>query len=304
MIRFFRNFFILVITIIIAIVSISVAGMRRNPYISGIKIKVDLVKNTMNSEKNRIILVGGSNLNYGIDSELIENELDNEYEVINFGLHYSAGLKYYMDVVKQYTKEGDIIVLIPEYEHFFDKSFYGTYALTEMLEYYPKSIFTLSFKQYNQIAKDMNRYLYTKIKRIIGNEGIDPNYKGYNEHGDYINHLGKGPKDFLEREKVLEGKREYNEDVIKYINKFAKDMNNRGVTVLYDFPSIAEGMYNEEYYNLVQDKLKSDLNIDIIGNNEDFTYPINCFYDSYYHLLSEPREIRTKQLAEDLKNHL
>ena len=66
----------------------------------------------------RIILVGGSNLAFGIDSERMEKELN--VSVVNTGLAAGMGLPYMLKDVKPYLKEGDTVILVPEYSLYFD----------------------------------------------------------------------------------------------------------------------------------------------------------------------------------------
>ncbi|NLK94925.1 MAG: hypothetical protein GX275_07010 [Clostridiales bacterium] len=303
--RFFKNIFILILIVLITISIIIMAGFRNDTFVSGITLKIDLVKTTMDSDKKRIILIGGSNVVYGINSELIESKLNNEYEVINFGLHAGAGLKYYLDIVTPYTKEGDIIIILPEYEHYFNDSFYGSDALAEMIEFYPPGIFTLSIEQYKAIGEKMNVYLFDdKIKRILKNNKETPSDKMFNEHCDLISHLGKEGKEISGRDKILHGERTYNSAVIPYIDSFAEEMDQKGAKVVYDFPPIPENRYIEETYYFIHDKLKNELDVDIIGDKEDYTYPVSYFYDTGYHLNTIGREIRSNQLAEDIENYL
>lgn len=303
--RFFKNIFILFIVVVMAVGIIITAGFRNDKFVGGIVDKIELVKNTMKSDKKRIILIGGSNVAFGINSQLIQEELNDEYEIINFGVHAGAGLKYYLDIVKPYVKDNDIIVLLPEYEHFFNESFYGGDVLIEMIEFYPQSIKTLSFKQIKGMANNFNLYLFSdKIKRLLEHEVDPPNYKRFNEKGDLISHLDKEGIDITKLDKILNGKREYNSNAISYINSFSKELETKNVKVVFDFPPIPENMYEVEPYNLIQEKLYSDLDIEIIGDKENYIYPANYFYDTCYHLLKEGREIRSNQLAEDIKNYL
>ena len=63
-----------------------------------------------------IILIGGSNVAFGIDSEILENEI--QLPTLNTGLHAGLGLQFYLDVAEKYARRGDIVVLLPEYELF------------------------------------------------------------------------------------------------------------------------------------------------------------------------------------------
>ena len=61
----------------------------------------------------KIILVGGSNLAFGIASDSIEKAL--EKPVVNFGLYAGFGLTFVLKEAVTEVKKGDVIVLCPEY---------------------------------------------------------------------------------------------------------------------------------------------------------------------------------------------
>ena len=74
-----------------------------------------------NAESPKIILVGGSNLAFGIDSKMMQDAL--RMPVVNMGLYAKLGLKYMLAQVRPYIRKGDIVVVVPEYD-----LFYGDFA--------------------------------------------------------------------------------------------------------------------------------------------------------------------------------
>src|SRR5918911_1472998 len=83
-------------------------------------LKAELLANVPSP---RIIIFGGSNIAFGIDSELMEQKLG--MPVINDGLHVALGVAP-LEEVKKYIRPGDIIIISLEYYNFTDEtSFYG-----------------------------------------------------------------------------------------------------------------------------------------------------------------------------------
>lgn len=66
----------------------------------------------------KIIIVGGSSVLYGINSELVTNITD--YPVVNFGTHALLPLEFHYYKIKEYMKTGDIIVLPLEFRYYAD----------------------------------------------------------------------------------------------------------------------------------------------------------------------------------------
>src|SRR4051812_14897263 len=87
-------------------------------YLAAVLEKDRLIRNTPSP---KIILVGGSNLAFGIDSKAIQDSLG--LKVVNMGLYAKLGLRYMLAQVKPYIKPGDIVVVVPEYDQF-----YGDFA--------------------------------------------------------------------------------------------------------------------------------------------------------------------------------
>ena len=66
------------------------------------------------SDKNRIIVIGGSSVLQGLGTEYLEALLSGEYEVINFGTTRTTNGLVYLEAVKNYVHDGDIVLYSPE----------------------------------------------------------------------------------------------------------------------------------------------------------------------------------------------
>ena len=82
------------------------------------------------TDRNKVVILGGSNVAFGYDSKLLTDSLNRP--VINAGLHAGLGLKFIVDDASRYLKRGDILVLSPEYEHFFAATAYGGHPLADI----------------------------------------------------------------------------------------------------------------------------------------------------------------------------
>lgn len=67
------------------------------------------------ADKKRIIVISGSSSYCGLSTEYLEALIDNEdYAVINFGTTRTTQIYMYLEAMKGYAKEGDIILYAPE----------------------------------------------------------------------------------------------------------------------------------------------------------------------------------------------
>lgn len=82
-------------------------------YLRGVKLKESLVHQIPGP---RVLFVGGSNVAFGIRSEFLEHEF--QRPVINLGLHAGFGKDFILNQAASAVKQGDIVVLMLEYEHY------------------------------------------------------------------------------------------------------------------------------------------------------------------------------------------
>ncbi|PWT95007.1 MAG: hypothetical protein C5B53_12100, partial [Candidatus Melainabacteria bacterium] len=65
----------------------------------------------------KVVLIGGSNLPYSMDSTLIEKRL--HLPVVDMGLSANLGLRFMLEEVKGQLHPGDIVIVSPEHQLFF-----------------------------------------------------------------------------------------------------------------------------------------------------------------------------------------
>jgi len=77
---------------------------------------IDKQRILANTKSPKIVLAGGSNLAFGIDSESIQQRFNRP--VVNMGLHADLGLGRILDNISPFLNSGDILLIAPEYSHF------------------------------------------------------------------------------------------------------------------------------------------------------------------------------------------
>lgn len=153
-------------------------------------VKVAMVRDTPSP---RILLVGGSNLSMGLNSQPIAETFG--LPVVNMGLHGGLGLFYMLEEVRPHVKSGDLVVLAPEYEHFFGDLFYGNKeVLGVVFEIMPEKRKYVSRTQWAYLLKYMPNYSARKLSNLVSgllNSKAVPTAdrcQGFNAYGDYIGH--------------------------------------------------------------------------------------------------------------------
>lgn len=272
-------------------------------YMSGLKIKHQRAKEIT---QPKIMFVGGSNLAYGIDSEMVENTLS--IPVVNLALHGGLGVKFILNQAQKFLKKDDIIFISIEY--FMGKGDYKLIEQTclEFPEIADLQIFSLKEEvQHNlnktreelvKLVENKEKPLKHKLKNRRWNADAKKNYNPllmFNKYGDFTSHLSRRSQ-YERRSDETKFQYRYWEG-IKLLNKFQAEAKEKGATVFFIYPSLAKSIFDKHIGTIA--KFRKDLNnhldFEVLNNPEDFVFEDSLFYDTHYHLIKEGRAIRTKK---------
>ena len=261
----------------------------------------------------RIILVGGSNVAFGIDSELMEQELG--IPVINDGLHVALGIAPINEIRKN-LKPGDIVIISLEYYNFTDhQSFFGQPPyLADWVEIAPERIWDLH-EPYKQMPSIYTIMLQRKVNRQLNYflygfsyEAGRTFYAGdqFNEHGDFIGHLGEHSQTKFE---IADSVYPINliEEAYVFLEDFNQFAQSQGALVFYEAQAHRRTnceKTGQKQLNRFFNLLKTRTTIPLLTKLDELCLPDDYFYDTPYHLNEQGRRIRTERLIVNLKNAL
>lgn len=285
---------------------------EENHYSQELRHKFDLLERQ--TDKQRIILIGGSNVAFGFNSQILADSLN--VDVINMGLHAGIGLKYMLDTYDANARKNDVLIIAPEYEHFYNKIAWGNKYLSEVLymHSFPYAQY-LNFQQWLGIIKHTPLNIQNRIEEIKyfsqftqqEKDSIDSTYVynklAFNQYGDMIRHW-KEPKHFtpnkdLERSSVEVPNVRFYSWLFDYVNT----NQEKGVTVLFYPPVICETAYNTNAVAIdYVDSLLKAHNYSFICPVTELVYPDSLFYDTRYHIHKDGAEKRTLHLLELLQS--
>lgn len=265
-------------------------------------------------EERKIVVVGGSSVAFGLDSEMMESELG--CKTVNFGLYADLGTKLMMDLSRSQVHEGDVFILAPELSR-------------QTLSLYLNGETTLQAMdgKYSMLkssdSEDYETYIGASWKMAAGKlnyllSGKRPQNSGaykkenFNQYGDNIydrpyNELsGYGspinldfPIDFSDNVTT-----DY-EAFIEYVNEYTEFMRSKGAEVYFSFPPMnelavsaesGESVIAEFYRNLCL-----CLDCKVISNINDYILDDGYFFDSEFHLNNSGVTVRTVTLIDDIK---
>lgn len=298
--KFISKLILFSLTFIVFILALGL-GLPATPRVSKsllfAKIKKDsLLKNSLSP---RIIFIGGSNLSFGLNSQIIKDSLG--LNPINTAIHASIGLQHMMNNTIQYVNEGDIIVIAPEYQQFFGRFVYGGEELLRTIaevKYAP-----LKINQIKNIYKFFPKLAFSKINPfnyIFVRESDVYSVNSFNEYGDQDAHWG------LEQKKIVPTlgiDYDYNPNTLKLIDDFRIRLNKKNASLYITYPSFQASSFDNNIKQIkkVQNELINS-GFELLGYPKRYRMNDSLMFDTTYHLSKEGADLRTQLLIEDIKN--
>jgi hypothetical protein len=300
-----KNFLIKISLFSLLLLSVVIIGFvlpvtpRASKSLLYAKVKKDnLLKKTNNP---RIIFVGGSNLSFGINSKVIKDSL--KLNPINTAIHASIGLEYMMDNTLQYIKKNDIVILAPEYSHFYGRFVYGGEELLRTVADIELSqIFELKKEQLKNISKYILKYSFSKLKptEYYGYEESDVySVNSFNQYGDVYTHWKMQQQKFPSSDTI---RTNYNSNTIKLINDFKIELEKKEANLFITYPSYQASSFDKSIKQIK--KIETELinnNFELLGTPERYRIPDSMMFNTSYHLLKTGVDYRTELLIEDIK---
>lgn len=251
----------------------------------------------------RIVFVGGSNLVFGLDSEKVKSELG--LNPINAALAINFGLIYMMDDIIPRLKPGDIVVLAPEYQHYFGKQAFGGNDLLRLLLDVQPSGFSIMRKEHiPNLIKGIPIYFRSKFlysQYFFDKESDVYGRHIFNQYGDSNFHWNLERREFPDVHPIR-GK--FNYDLIKEIVEFNRAIEALGGTLFVTYPgcdSHSLGIIQEQV-DQVQAELEAS-GLHILGTPEQYSMEADMMFDQIYHLSKKGVDRRTNLLIEDLQHY-
>ncbi len=253
------------------------------------------------STSPKLVFIGGSNCLFGVDSELLENEL--EIPVVDYCVQAGLPLDFSFKQIEPYLKDGDTILLILEYGYYAGVN--NPEAVTSMMDSYPQGIMDLMPSVWRQTPDLLQRLASRRITRLLDHGTTNKSVfdHSYNRWGDGTYLLEYNGEIEIDEENgsipVLDS---VDSRVINLIGSFQSRMNQRGVKVYLTYPSMWNRQYNPQADKAEQldSYLKSKFPGLVISFPADYVYRKVYISNTSYHLNREGRILRTRQIISDL----
>ncbi len=306
MFRLTNNLFALGCIVALVITSIVLASPHDMDNYMAAAIDKHRLLDTVKSP--RIILAGGSNVAFSVDSQKIADYY--EMPVINMGLNVNLGLRYMLSEVQPALRDGDILIILPEYDHFSGFSLDGrSRELGTLIKLCPECIsgITTPTQAFN-VALGIFEASESDILRAIKQPEKESKVyirQGFNAWGDMVAHLDQpspsGFSEHISRVEISAAK-----PAIELLNTFYRSLDAKNVQVFVMFPSIPIRQYKaqKENFNALYKLIEAELAPPVIGAPQDFVSAGNLFYDTPYHMTRAGRDEHTIHMIDMLGSAL
>ncbi len=311
--------------IYVAVFSFQVgASVKAEWWLKNVYDYKDFTVSKVNSPK--IIIIGGSNALFGIDSSIIENETS--YPVINLAGHGGLDLSFFYLKLEEHIGEGDIVVMPLEFGYFqlprlsdwFVNNMiaWGKEDYIGRLEFYEFLSFIVSVPKtrvYEGILKKNRKSLYLSQEKAIAqtekiiNENREA-WRGYshlslNQYGDFISGDSVAPEVLARSRK---GYHYYwgwdlSDYFIKNYNKIESLISKHNGQMIFTWSvtmnnpkfDLSDSNINKRLVKLMGNLEASSISLSC--NLEDFHYNTELFFDTEFHLNKKGTTIRSYDLA-------
>lgn len=261
---------------------------------------IDKVDRLKSIDGPKIVLIGNSNLSFGIDSEKLEQAFD--MPVVNMGLHGALGNAFHENMAKINIHEGDIYIIC--HSNFSDNGMIDDKVLAwSTIENHFGLWRLLSREDLYPMAKEYPVYLKKCLELFISGGGNQLPGGCYSR--DAFNQYGDISLDRTESLYTFESPvtpPSINDTAVSRINRLNVWLAERGAVLLVAGYPIGKGKLTdpEESFMKAQKELSERLSCPVISDYRDYMFDYGLFYNTDLHLTTEGAALRTKQLIEDL----
>ena len=267
----------------------------------------DKFENLKTEKQPKIICIGGSNLAFGMESEIISQYYD--MPVVNMGIHVGLGLRFLLEGIKPYVKKDDIVLIIPEYGHFYNIYLGRSSTLTPIIfNVYPQSFKYLSFEQYLMVFSGMPRQAMDNLdKAYIKGHAFKNHTQNiyardkFNRYGDVTSHWYE--QSYTSYTYKKQDVRPIDSKMMKELEDYIVFYQKKGAKVVILPPAIIETVAKSiegEIQQVEAEFTKKDNVAFHYFYPARYSLPDSLGYDTRYHFLKPGIDIRMQYLIEDL----
>ena len=264
------------------------------------------------AEGKKLVLIGGSNIAFGVDVGLLETLLSEkgyDYTVCPYGLYAAVGCSAMLSLSEASLREGDLVILAIEPTDETLSRYFGASAFLKCAEDAPALLTRLNAEQRRAALGNYVSYLQERLSVL--RSGQLPEAEGvysraaFGENGnlDYpragnIMALGFDPAEPVDLNGV-----QIEEAFAEQVNAYCKKAERKGAQVWLSFSPVNRSALTDESEDALLaffTRCNESFACPAISDPGRYVLDAAWFYDSNFHLNSAGAQLRTVRLAEDI----
>ncbi|MCD8131219.1 MAG: hypothetical protein LUE16_08085 [Lachnospiraceae bacterium] len=273
-------------------------------YLYGYQAAVlDKIERLESLDSPKIILVGNSNIAYGICSEDIEEAFG--MSVVNLGLHGGLGNEFHENMAKYNIQEGDLVILCHK-SYSLEAGTVDWNLVWITIENHFHLWKLVRPEDYLNALEALPKYIKSSFYLWLRGEGnVDDtttvySRSAFNEYGDISYPRMELEYTFTYGSVDVPGVSDEEMERVNQLNAYCNDI---GATLLIACYPIADGEFTPDHSAYIEfwDEVCAAADCDVISDIEDYFFDYSYFYNTDLHLNDEGAKLRTAQLIEDLR---
>ena len=263
------------------------------------------------SSGKKIVIVGNSNVAFGVYSDYLElmlSESGEDYTVCNFGLYGTIGTKVMLDLSENYISEGDIVLFCPEPYPQTMSLYYSGSEMWRALDTKLSMASELDKKSVSSLVGNFAGYVAEKYS-LAHSEGEMASgvyaKKAFEDNCDMTkaeriyNQFAEG---YDVNNKISLGENLLNDDFTAYVNSYYKKVKKAGAKMYFSLCPVNRLSINntDEEIDKFCASAVEKFGFPMLGNPHNYVLDHEWFYDSNFHLNYSGMYVRTIQLYKDL----
>ncbi len=259
------------------------------------------------SEKPRLVILGGSAAAFGVDSALLAQQLP-QYQPVNFGLYAALGTRIMLDLSLESLREGDLVIVMPEQQSQTLSDYLGAQAVWQAADGDFSVLQALHWRDVSAMIGQFPRFAAQKFRYwLTGKPEMTGVYQrsSFNAFGDVVSELcaaNQMPGGVDETTPIRFDPELLEEGFCQQLNEYAAVLAQKGVTVWYHFPPMNESAVElDAEVDGYADVLQQRLEISLAGDPKACILESGWFYDTNFHLNASGKTVFTRQLIRDIK---
>ena len=268
--------------------------------------------------KKKLVFYGGCSVWYNLDAIQMERRFGEEYAIINLGLNGTVSSAVQMQIMARFLEPGDILFHTPELSSRPQLMLYtdmgdNDSSLWAGLENNYDLFALVDLKQVGGAFNSLSHYLSLKDKRTDYQQFFSDDYRT-----PYIDGSGSIPfyrsgtaKNLDVSDKVRLNLDYVTEEALQTLKEYYAWLAGRGVRILVSYACVNMDAVPEDQRGNVEamdaafrSAIASMDGPVLISRLSDYLYRNTDFYDTNYHLCSEPAKRNTAQWLADLEGWL